>query len=110
MNPKSNFVNGLPELLLLRLLSREEMYGYQLVAEIRARSGEALNFGEGCVYPILHRLVKDGLLTTRRQTVNGRPRHYYRTSAKGQKHVGRLEQEWKSVVNGAAAILEAQYV
>ena len=86
MSSKSNFVNGLPEMLMLRLLAREEMYGYQLVAAIRERSGEALTFGEGCVYPILHRLVAQGHLTSRREVVGGRPRHYYKTSAKGRKY------------------------
>jgi PadR family transcriptional regulator, regulatory protein PadR len=109
MNAKTNFMNGLPELLVLRLLSREEMYGYQLVAEIAARSSEALNFSEGCIYPILHRLVGRKYLTVRREIVSGRPRHYYRTSAKGRQYVEELTGEWNKVVTGAAAILEVRY-
>src|SRR5262245_61792377 len=50
------FLNGVPELLILDLLSRRAMYGYELVQAIRAASGGSLEFGEGCVYPILHRL------------------------------------------------------
>jgi PadR family transcriptional regulator PadR len=109
MNAKTNFMNGLPELLVLRLLSREEMYGYQLVAEIAARSSEALNFSEGCIYPILHRLVSRKYLTVRREIVSGRPRHYYRTSAKGRQYVEELTGEWNKVVTGAAAILEVHH-
>ena len=49
-----SFLNGVPELLVLRLLARREMYGYQIVEEIRKQTGEALSFGEGCIYPYLH--------------------------------------------------------
>ena len=52
----SDFLNGVPELLLLRLLSRRPMYGYELVQAIRLATGGAIAFGEGCIYPILHRL------------------------------------------------------
>jgi len=111
MNPKqSNFVNGLPEMLILRLVSVEEMYGYQLVAAIRERSGDTFTFGEGCIYPILHKLVGLRCLTSRRQVVDGRPRHYYKTSAKGRKRLDGLSAEWKETVSGAHAIMEAQYV
>jgi PadR family transcriptional regulator PadR len=94
---------------VLRLLSREEMYGYQLVAEITARSSETLNFSEGCIYPILHRLVAKKLLTRRREIVSGRPRYYYRTSPKGLQYVEELQGEWNKIVTGAAAVLEARY-
>ena len=70
MKTKKTFLNGLPELLLLQVLSREEMYGYQLIAEIRARSGEVFNFSEGSIYPILHRLVTEKHIVTRREIVN----------------------------------------
>ena len=103
--PKTNFTNGVPELLVLRLLAHEEMYGYQLVAAIRDRSAEAFSFGEGCLYPVLHRLSNEGLLRTRRDVVEGRPRYYYRTSAKGKKHFEKLAEEWSSVVQGTKAIL-----
>ena len=63
-NERSNpaFLNGVPEMLLLELLSRRPMYGYQLVQAIKAATNEGLEFGEGCVYPILHRLESQGLL------------------------------------------------
>ena len=53
-----DFLNGVPELLLLRLLARQPMYGYELVQRIRLQSDSALEFGEGCIYPILHRLER----------------------------------------------------
>ena len=58
-----DFVNGVPELLLLRLLSHRPMYGYELVQAIRHATDQALDFGEGCVYPLLHRLESQQMLS-----------------------------------------------
>ena len=110
MSSNTNFINGLPEMLMLRLLARQEMYGYQLVAAIREQSSEALTFGEGCIYPILHKLVTNGFLSSRREVVGGRPRYYYKTTAKGNRRLDSLASEWAEVVRGAQAIMEAQYV
>jgi PadR family transcriptional regulator, regulatory protein PadR len=107
---KPNFINGIPEMTLLRMLLREEMYGYELILAIKQRSQDAFHFGEGCVYPILHRLTAQGYLTTRREVVDGRPRHYYRTSPRGKKHLEKLTQEWTRVVQGTQAILGENYV
>ena len=54
------FLNGVPELLILRLLAARPMYGYELVQGIRRATDGSLEFGEGCIYPILHRLESQG--------------------------------------------------
>jgi PadR family transcriptional regulator PadR len=96
-----DFLNGVPELVVLQLLSRRRMYGYELVRAIERASGEVLEFGEGCIYPILHRLEKDGHLGSSREIVGGRSRVVYRLTASGRKRlVGRVAA-WQSV---AAAI------
>ena len=110
MRSKTHFVNGIPEMLRLQLLSLEEMYGYQLVEAIHRRSEEAFQFGEGSLYPILHKLADEGYLTTRREVVDGRPRHYYRTSPEGRKQLEKMCEAWRGVVLGTEAILGAQYV
>src|SRR5687767_5620178 len=80
-----NFINGVPEMLLLQLLSEREMYGYELVKSIQLRSKNALNFGEGCIYPILHSLEASKLVRSKRREVDGRTRNYYQITAKGKK-------------------------
>jgi len=55
-----NFMNGVPELLILRLLQEEEMYGYEIVQAIRSRTDAVIAVGEGVVYPVLHGLERDG--------------------------------------------------
>jgi PadR family transcriptional regulator PadR len=52
-----NFMNGVPELLILRLLADAEMYGYEIVQAIRDRTDAVVVVGEGVVYPVLHALV-----------------------------------------------------
>ena len=103
MKTKEHLLDGVPELLILRLLAHEEMYGYQLVSEIQRRSQGAFEFGEGCIYPVLHRLVKQRMLTERPQEVSGRTRRYYRLAAAGRKRMAALESTWRQVSETIAA-------
>ena len=97
---KSNpaFLNGVPEMLILRLLSQRPMYGYELVQEIRRSTREGLEFGEGCVYPILHRLESQSLLKAKRELVSGRQRVVYRVTAKGKAELEVTVAGWRHVV------------
>jgi PadR family transcriptional regulator len=96
-----DFLNGVPELVVLELLSRRPTHGYELVQAIERSSGSTLEFGEGCIYPILHRLEKDGHLASRRELAGGRSRVVYRVTASGRKRLAGRVAAWQSV---AAAI------
>ena len=104
-----SFLNGVPELLVLRLLARQEMYGYQIVEEIRTRTQAALAFGEGCIYPYLHYLEAEKLVSSRRQEVEGRTRNYYRLTNRGRKRLENLTAEWDRVTSGVAHLMEGQH-
>jgi PadR family transcriptional regulator PadR len=93
-----DFLNGVPELLLLQLLSGRPMYGYELVQAIRRSTNGTLEFGEGCVYPILHRLEADGLLGSRRETVAGRSRVVYRITPQGSQRLSQTVDTWRQIV------------
>lgn len=99
------FMSGIPELVVLRLLSRSSMYGYELVRAIRLSSGESIVLAEGVVYPTLHSLESRGLLRSKEKLVKGRTRVYYQTTSKGNKHLTQLEGEWQRINQGVAAIL-----
>ncbi len=105
---KSNppFLNGVPEMLLLKLLSRRPMYGYELVQAIRAASSDSLEFGEGCIYPILHRLESEKLLSSRRETVGGRARVVYQATPKGKAQLASTVSAWQRVAAAIAQVLE----
>jgi len=99
-----DFLNGVPELLILKLLSREPAHGYQLVQAIRA-AAEDFQFGEGCIYPILHRLESDGLVTSCRETVAGRSRVIYRVTKSGTKRLGESARTWASIACAVDRVL-----
>ncbi len=101
------FMSGVPELLVLQVLAAEEMYGYELIKRIRLVTDEAVALGEGVVYPALHALERSGSLRSRRKLVNGRPRVYYRITAKGRKRLDQLTGEWRRVNGGISVALAA---
>jgi len=97
---------GVPELMILRLLRDQEMYGYEIVQAISLRTGQAVTPGEGVVYPVLHALEKNGALKSRRKSVNGRSRVYYTLTAKGAKRLNHLAANW-NVLNQAVQAMMA---
>ena len=104
-----SFLNGIPELLVLRLLSRREMYGYQIVEEIRRQTKEALSFGEGCIYPYLHYLEAEKQVSSERREVDGRSRNYYQLTPRGRKRLEELTGEWQRVTSGVALLMGGEY-
>jgi PadR family transcriptional regulator PadR len=101
-----DFLNGVPELLLLRLLARQPMHGYELVQAIKLQSDAALEFGEGCIYPILHRLEREKLLSSRREAVGGRSRVIYRLTAAGTRRLEASTNAWEQVVGAVGRVLK----
>ena len=101
-----NFMNGVPELLILRLLKDREMYGYELVQAIRTTTRDAISLGEGVVYPVLHGLEKDGALKSRRKAVSGRTRVYYTVTPAGQKRLSALVTSWSKLNEAVANTLQ----
>lgn len=99
-------MSGVPELLLLRLLARQEMYGYELARVVRLATGDAIELGEGVLYPALHALERRSLLRSRSRQIEGRVRVYYAITPAGRRRLKRLTGEWRriaSAVEGALA-------
>jgi PadR family transcriptional regulator PadR len=101
------FMSGVPELLLLRMLKGQEMYGYELVRSIRDATGAAIALGEGVIYPVLHSLEQNGALKARRKAVNGRTRVYYSLTAKGRRRLEKLQGEWHRIESGIRNAIDA---
>ena len=100
-----NFMNGVPELLILQLLHHHDMYGYQIVQAIRDRTGSVIAVGEGVVYPILHALQRDGALTASRKTVASRSRIYYSLTPAGSRRLATLSTTWSTLTSAVQLIL-----
>ena len=104
-------MNGVPELLILRLLDQQEMYGYEIVQAIRDKTDAVVAVGEGVVYPVLHGLEQDGALKSRRKAVNGRSRIYYSLTAAGARRLADLSASWTTLVGVIGKVLAGgQYV
>jgi PadR family transcriptional regulator PadR len=100
------FMNGVPEILILRLLADREMYGYELVQAIESATGEAIKLGEGVVYPVLHALEASGALRARRKPVNGRTRVYYSLTAAGRKRLAQVVNDWSRITAAVSQVLK----
>jgi PadR family transcriptional regulator, regulatory protein PadR len=103
------FLKGSIRLLLLSLLSRGEMYGYEILQEASRRSANAFALKEGTLYPALHHLEKKGLIrATWRTGDNGRERKYYSLTAKGRKAAQEYERQWRHLTGALSALLESE--
>jgi len=84
--------------LVLAMLSRGESYGYAIIDEVRERSGGQLEWSEGMLYPVLHRMEKEKLiLSCWKVGENGRKRKYYRLSASGTRAIATERTQWLAV-------------
>lgn len=99
MNPKyeQQMKKGVLEMLVLRLLSEQEKYGYQLISELKERSGGMLLLKEGTLYPILYRLEDEGLVVSRWSEPRGKEvsRKYYAVTEKGIAVLAQLGALWE---------------
>jgi PadR family transcriptional regulator PadR len=107
--PNPNFMAGVPELMILRLLQDADMYGYQIVQAIRARTAEVVSLGEGVVYGVLYTLEQQGALRSRRKTVDGRSRIYYTVTARGLRRYGELAKSWSTLNGAIQAVIGEQH-
>jgi PadR family transcriptional regulator PadR len=99
-------LKGSIPLLILKLLSQRDMYGYEIIQEASRRSDQAFQFKEGTLYPSLHQLQRQGYLRAEWRTGdNGRERKYYSLTAKGRKLAEQREQSWLAFTKAINAIL-----
>lgn len=86
--------------LVLSLLAEGESYGYAIIQRVRELSGEEVQWTEGMLYPVLHRLERDKLITAEwRKSESGRERKYYRLTTKGGKTLKEEKANWLTVHN-----------
>jgi PadR family transcriptional regulator PadR len=101
-------MNGIPELLVLRLLKEREMYGYDLVTAIKAATGGEITLGEGVIYPTLHELEAGGYLAARKKAVNGRTRIYYSLTAQGNERLKERITRWSRLTTAIATCMQGE--
>lgn len=100
---------GTLELVLLRLLSERQMYGYELVSTLEKRGGAPFQLKEGTLYPVLYRLENDGFIEPNWEMVErGVPRKYYRLTKPGVKELEALTREWREFSAAVNRLLERE--
>jgi len=84
--------------LVLSILSQGENYGYAIIKRVRELSGGEMEWSDGMLYPVLHRLERQGLIRSSwRTSESGRRRKYYRVKDKGIKALNNQRSQWKLV-------------
>lgn len=105
-NGLPNFQKGVASLVILSLLQREDMYGYQLVQETQRQSGGRLSTQEGSLYPVLYRLQEQGYISDRKELVGKRmTRVYYHIEPTGEAYLQKLIAEYKTITEGVLQII-----
>ena len=92
-----NLTKNCNENLILAILFRGKKHGYQLALEIEDKSNGLFKFNHGTLYPILHKLEKEGLIKgTWKQQGAKRKRKYYSITAKGKKYAIHQIEDWQN--------------
>lgn len=108
-NAQQSFRRGVMSLVILALLKREDMYGYQLVQETANSSGGRLTTQEGSLYPVLYRLLNQGFISDRKVQVGKRmTRIYYHLEPAGEARLKELIQEYEEVTQGIFQIIREE--
>ena len=93
------------DMLILHLLAERDMYGYEMVIELANRSSEVFQMKEGTLYPLLHRLEKEGSVSAYEEKKEGRVRRYYRLTRKGGEKLRERTEAWETYSGAVNAVL-----
>jgi DNA-binding PadR family transcriptional regulator len=84
--------------LVLAILAEGDSYGYAILKRVRELSGGELEWTDGMLYPVLHRLERSGLVQSRWEgTPSGRRRKYYRVTEAGREQLTDERRQWRAV-------------
>lgn len=85
--------------IILGILKQGNSYGYLIIKKIKELSGGKMQYSDGMLYPVLHRLEKDGLIKSKWIMDNDstRPRKYYEITSRGQEALAIEKEQWQQV-------------
>lgn len=107
MKIDKSLMTGSTTMLILRLLEKEDMYGYQMIEELEKQSNQLFSLKAGALYPILHTLEQKKLITSYEETVqSGRQRKYYHITETGLALLLEKKTEWKAYANAVNQVLK----
>jgi DNA-binding PadR family transcriptional regulator len=95
--------------LVLSILAGGDSYGYQIIRSVRDLSRERIEWSDGMLYPVLHRLQKQGLIEAYLDTsATGRERKYYRLKKEGTQALAEHRSQWTLVHNTLQQLWETK--
>ncbi|MBV9073300.1 MAG: PadR family transcriptional regulator [Acidobacteria bacterium] len=102
-----DLLQGTLDLLILKTLALEAMHGWGIAQRIQQLSADALQVGQGSLYPALHRLELDGLISSEwAASENNRRAKYYSITPLGRKRLKSEMTEWKKTAQAIALVLQ----
>jgi transcriptional regulator len=103
----SELLKGTLSLLILSLLSRKAMYGYEIAATVHRDTDGTFTWREGSLYPSLHKMEADGLIVGEwEEKETGRKRRYYHITKQGRTALREKVQSWSDLYHAVNRILE----
>ena len=96
---------GSSTMLVLKLLSEKDMYGYEMIDTLRKRSQNVFEFKAGTLYPLLHGLEEKGMLKVYEQDYLGKTRKYYSITKEGKKLLKSKTEEWNEYSGAIVSVL-----
>jgi PadR family transcriptional regulator, regulatory protein PadR len=104
-------MRGSGPLAVMQLLSRREMYGYELVEALDRHSNGVLSMGQSTLYPLLYNLEAKGFISSRTDEGDGgRVRRYYSLTKAGRAELTHQRQSWRALADAmhSLGVLEAR--
>jgi PadR family transcriptional regulator, regulatory protein PadR len=98
MKDSQLYKGSLTTIILALLSDNTSMYGYEITQQVKARTQGELNITEGALYPALHKLEAEGLITVEIRHVGNRLRKYYRLTEQGQTQTANRLQELQAYI------------
>lgn len=105
MKISKELVKGSTTMLILEMLNNENMYGYQLIKKLSEKSNNVFELKEGTLYPILHSLEENSLITSYWDETTAKKRKYYSITQKGKKSLKEKKEEWKIFSKGITNVI-----
>jgi len=100
-----SLLTGSMTMLVLKLLSEKDMYGYEMIDTLRKKSQNVFELKAGTLYPLLHGLEEKGMLTVYEQEFLGKTRKYYSITKEGKKLLKSKTDEWNEYSGAIANVL-----
>lgn len=107
MKRNTELLKGSSEVIVLSALRDAPLYGYEIAKRIREQSREFFSFGEGTLYPLLHKMEEQKLLQSYWKEVGGRRRKYYEVTKHGKNIFAEKSTQWQQFASAVNAVVKS---